>query len=152
MFARRGDLVALAAGVEATRGLSARTIVGGEARRRIARWRVRFDAAGWRVWWLAEGNGAAARWLATHEGAETLGGAVLIATAPVSPELLRMVKPRLVILRPSDGRGEAAGGVATLPSGEVMTQERSGAVTLEVYPERIEARGFVDGRTVTIRK
>ena len=41
---------------------------------------------------------------------------------------------------------------ASFASSGTMKQEDSGAVTLDVYPRRIVARGFVDGRSVTIKK
>ena len=33
----------------------------------------------------------------------------------------------------------------------IMTAAKSGAITLRIYPVRLEAAGFVDGESVTIR-
>ncbi len=150
-FVRRGDVVPLGPGVDAHVFYPPDDEAGRStsADRALA---LRLDAAGWRVWWLAEGSGAAARWLAAHGDEDTLGGAVLITTAPVAPELWRLMNPRLVILRPPSGRyAMADAGEPLVPAGTIR-QEDSGAVTLEIYPGRIEASGFVDGRKVVLRR
>ncbi len=46
--------------------------------------------------------------------------------------------------RPDAARAESDG--SPLPPSRHIAQEDSGAVTLEVYPDRVEARGFVDGK------
>ncbi len=152
MFARRGDVLPLAFEVSARvlyppDGTSG---AGTAADRALA---LRFEARGWRVWWIAEGGGAACRWLESHEGTDALDGDVLVTTAPVSPEWLRAVKPRLVIVRPPisrRARKEKEEG-APLPPDQTMVQTDSGAVTMEIYADRIEARGFVDGKRITVR-
>ena len=100
MFARRGDVLPLAFEVSArvlyppdgTNG------AGTAADRALA---LRFEARGWRVWWVAEGDGAACRWLMAHEGTDALDGDVLVTTAPVSDEWLRAVET------PAGGRASA---------------------------------------------
>ena len=47
-------------------------------------------------------------------------------------------------------RAERRGG-APLPPDRTLVQEDSGAVTVEIYADRIEARGFVDGKRVTVK-
>ncbi len=153
-FARRGDVLPLSFEVSAhvlyppdgTNG------AGTAADRALA---LRFEARGWRVWWVAAGDGAACRWLLAHADTDTdaLDGDVLVTTAPVSPEWLRAVKPRLVIVRPPVSRRARKGTEegAPLPPDRTIVQEDSGAVTMEIYSDRIEAHGFVDGKRITVR-
>ena len=150
-LARRGDTVPLTLDVKA-RVLYPPESVGGKGGAADRALALRFDAAGWRVWWLAEGDGAAVHWLLAHEGPDTLTGDVLVTTAPVSAEWLRAMNPRLLIVRPPDSHREKKGEGAPLPPDKTFVQENTGAVTLEVYPESLDARGFVDGRKITVRK
>ena len=121
---------------------------------------LRIDAAGWRTLLLNEGDGAAARWLVAHASRETLAGEVLITSGPVSPELLAAVRPRLLVLRPPIVKEAADGRPAVLPEAvfllpanlPVFTQRGSGAVTVLVYSDHLEARGFLDGRRVTLAR
>ena len=113
---------------------------------------LRFEAMGWRVWWLAEGDGAATRWLLQHGGPDALDSDALVTTAPISQEWLQAVHPRLVIVRPPARHQKQEDPGAPLPPETTMTQTDCGAVALRVYPDRLEARGFVDGRQITVRK
>ena len=121
---------------------------------------LRIDAAGWRLLLLNEGNGAAAHWLVAHASREALASEVLITSGVISPDLLSAVHPRLLVLRPSIVK-ETADGKLAAPPGEAFplptslpafTQHDSGAVTLLVYPDHLEARSFVDGRKTKLIK
>ena len=153
-FARHGDLLPLTLGAEA-QVLYPPDGVGGKGKAADRALAMRFETADWRVWWLAEGDGAAVAWLLAHERPDTLGAAVLVTSGAVSADWLRAVQPRLVILRPNSSRADDAPEeiAPILPTAvETIAQSESGAVTLDVYPDRIDARGFVDGRKVTLRK
>ena len=122
---------------------------------------LRLDAAGWRILLLNEGDGAAAHWLLAHESPVALASAVLVTSAPVAPELLAAVRPRLLLLRPAivreatDGKPVVTPPAASSPppiSLPAFDQRESGAVTLLFYPGHLEADGFVDGRKVTLSK
>ena len=45
---------------------------------------------------------------------------------------------------------ETSGALRDLPGVEFIAQEDSGAVNLRVYPDKVEARGFVDGRKIVL--
>ena len=116
---------------------------------------LQIEASGWRVLLLTEGSGAAARWLVSHPPSGGLARPILITAAPVSPDLLAALQPRLLILRPpivketADGLPPSAKEEAPLPAGlPTLVQRDSGAVTLLIYPEHLQATGFVDGRQV----
>ena len=120
---------------------------------------VRIDAAGWRVLLLTESHGAAGEWLLAHEPPGALASEVLVTAGPTIPaSLLAAVRPRLVVLRPPveresrPDRPEFAVPAGVLPTGATFRQTESGAVTLRLYPDRIEAQGFVNGRRVCLLK
>ena len=151
LLAHRGEVIPLALDVNARvlyppEGQSSK---GTAADRALA---LRFEAMGWRVWWLAEGDGAAERWLLQHGGADALDGDVLVTTAPVSEEWLQAVHPRLVVIRPPARRQKKDDPGAPLPTETTMAQTDCGAVTIKVYPDRLEARSFMDGRQIMVRK
>ena len=119
---------------------------------------LRIDAARWRVLLLTEGNGAAARWLPGHTAPADLAADVLVTAAPVDPALLAAVRPKLLVLRAPIVRETASGlppptlEPAPLPTDlPTLVQRESGAVTLLLYPGRLEATGFLDGRKVVLR-
>ena len=118
---------------------------------------LRIDAAGWRTLLLTESDGAAAGWLLAHGPPGALASDVLVTAGPTIPAaLLAAVRPRLVVLRPPVERESKTGhdlspdGV--LPVNATLRQTESGAVTLHLYPGRIEAQGFVDGRRITLAR
>lgn len=119
---------------------------------------LRVDAAGWRVLWLPEGDGAAEEWLLAHESSEALASEVIVAAGPAIPApLLAVVRPRLVVLRPprerkASERAMVPTTAGNLPEATTFRQAESGAVTLSFYSDRIEAQGFVDGRCVLLRR
>lgn len=120
---------------------------------------LQIEASGWQVLLLTEGSGAAARWLSSHPASNSLPDTVLVTAAPVSPELLAMVRPRLLILRPPIVK-ETANGLpfpAAVPSPlppdlPTLVQRDSGAVTLLICPGQLQATGFVDGRQILLRR
>ncbi len=155
---RRGDKIFFSQGVEAD-VLYPPDDLPGRVRAAADRALVlRIHAAGWRMLLLTEGDGAAGAWLLAHETPGTLSSEVLITAGPAIPEdLLTAVQPRLVLLRPPvarESKQERAGSAssAVLPAATTFRQIESGAVTLRLYPDRIEAQGFVDGRRVTLKK
>ena len=82
----------------------------------------------------------------------------MTAGTTIPATLLAAVRPRLVVLRPpveresKPTRENRSSPDGELPSNMTFRQTESGAVTLRFYPERIEARGFVDGRSVVVEK
>jgi competence protein ComEC len=75
----------------------------------------------------------------------------LFATA----EFLAAVQPRAIILAPADpfrdGRDEPALRARLAATGaEIFDQEECGAVTITFHPDRVEMRGFLDDRSVTL--
>ncbi len=108
----------------------------------------------WRALLLPDAtDGRAARWLAAHETPEALRSAVLVTDAPVAAEFVRAVGVRLVVVRSGQEEDDApvkAIVLPTLPGVECIAQEDSGAVNLRVYPDKVEARGFVDGRKIVL--
>ena len=161
VFLKRGDTLPLADGSSAAILYPPGDLSGKfrtAADRALA---LRIDTAGWRILLLNEGDGAAAHWLLTHERLEPLASTVLITSAPVTPELLAAVHPRLLLLRPAivkeatDDKPAAGPPIAAPPLPKdlpTFNQRASGAVTLLLYPDRLEASGFVDGRTLTISR
>ena len=155
---RRGDKIFFAPGVEAD-VLYPPDDLPGRVRAAADRALVlRIQAAGWRMLLLTEGDGAAGAWLLAHESPGTLSGEVLITAGPAIPaDLLTAVQPRLVLLRPpiaresKQARAESASPAALLAA-TTFRQIESGAVTLRLYPDRIEARGFVDHRRVVLHR
>ena len=157
-FLHRGDLLPLGNGAQAAVLYPPGDLSGKfrtAADRALA---LRIDAAGWRILLLDEGNGAAAHWLLAHENSAALAGAILVTSAPVAPELLAAVHPRLLVLRPTVVKEATDRPVspppvapAALPvSLPTLDQRESGAVTLLLYPDHLQATGYVDGRSVTL--
>lgn len=120
---------------------------------------------------LLTGNAGrdAERWLlARAPSADAVAADVLVLGTHVhgdtgSPEFLRAVAPRLVVVQTDPERSGVPGHatppltdaeLATALPGERLPQtlrtERDGAVTLRLWPDRVEARGFVGGRMVTL--
>ena len=108
----------------------------------------------WRVLLLPDGTGGrAAAWLRAHETPEALHSAVLVADAPVAEDFVRAVGARLVVVRSRREEDDAPAGPVLLPDVAgvaFIAQESSGAVNVRVYPGKVEARGFMDGREVTL--
>lgn len=158
-FCRRGDVLPLGDGVRGTVLYPPDDLSGrfrSAADRALV---VQVEAAGWRVLLLTEGNGAAARWLTTQLPAGTLASEVLVTAGAVSPDLLAAVHPRLVVLRApvvkeaADSKPAPPVEVPALPPTlPVFAQHDSGAVTLLIYPDHLEAEGFVDRHKVRLRK
>ena len=65
----------------------------------------------------------------------------LISDEPPTAGWLRAVGPAWVLLRDGGARDDSrpSEGAGT------FTQSRRGALTLSIYPTRLEARGFLDG-------
>ncbi len=155
----RGDKVLFSPGVEAEVLYPPDDLPGrvrAAADRALA---LQIHAAGWRVLLLPEGRGAAGAWLLAHEPPGALASEVLITAGPAIPaDLLAAVQPRLVLLRPPVAReskrerGAFTAPEAALPTATTLRQTESGAVALRLYPDRIEAQGFVDGRRVALRQ
>ena len=157
---RRGDAVDLAPGVRA------RVLyppddpppgapVTAASRALVLQVCVADDRGGeWRVLLLPDGTeGRAAAWLRANETPEALRSAVLVADAPVSAGFVRAASARLVVVRSRGGDEDTPAGALLLPDVpgvEFIAQDSSGAVNLRVYPDRVEARGFLDGRRVTL--
>ncbi len=156
---RRGDKVLFSPGVEAEI-LYPPDDLPGRVRAAADRALVlRIRAAGWRVLLLTESDNAAGAWLLAHEPPGALSSEVLITAGPTIPaDLLAAVKPRLVVLRPpveresKQGQDRSHAPTGALPADTTFRQIESGAVTLRLYPDRIEAQSFVDGRRVMLRK
>ena len=108
----------------------------------------------WRALLLPDAaDGRAARWLAAHETPEALRSAVLVTEAPVTAEFVRAVGARLVVVRSRREENDVpvkAVALPDLPGVEFIAQEDSGAVNLRIYPDKVEARGFVDGRKIVL--
>ena len=116
-------------------------------------------AAGWRVLLLAESDGAARAWLLSHGSPDALASDALITAGPTIPaDLLAAVRPRLVVLRPPAERESKPGQDHPSPAGEnlpaetTLRQTESGAVSIQFYPDRMEARGFVGGRRIVVKR
>ncbi len=110
----------------------------------------------WCVLLLPDGaDGRAAGWLMANETPEALQSAVLVADAPVTADFVRAVGARLVVVRSWQEEDDAPVrtiALPTLPGVTYLVQQDSGAVNLRVYPDRVEARGFVDGRKIVVPK
>ena len=108
----------------------------------------------WRVLLLPDDtDGRAAKWLLEHEAPAALRSAVLVADAPATARFARAVGARLVVVRSRREESDAPAGPVVMPTPqgvECIAQESSGAVDLRVYPDRVEARGFVDGRKIVL--
>ena len=108
----------------------------------------------WRALLLPDAtDGRAALWLAAHEMPEALRSAVLVTDAPVAAEFVRAVGARLVVVRSRQEEDDAPVRPLVLPvvpGVEFIAQEDSGAVNLRIYPDKLEARGFVDGRKIVL--
>ena len=155
---RRGDRIVFSSGVAATALYPPDDLPGrlrAAADRALA---LRIDAAGWRVLWLPEGDGAAGQWLLTNESPGALASDVIVTAGPTIPAaLLAAVRPRLVVLRaPVERKAPRAGVIAadagSLPEATTFRQTESGAVAVRFYPDRIEAQGFVDDRRMILTK
>ena len=113
------------------------------------------DAGGeWRILLLPDGtDGRAAAWLMANEKPAALRSAVLVADAPLAAGFVRAVGARLVVVRSRREEDDAPApplALPDLPGVELIAQEDSGAVNLRVYPGKVEARGFMDGREVVL--
>lgn len=156
---RRGDSVSFTPGIEA-HVLYPPNDLPGRVRAAADRALVlQIRAAGWRVLLLTEGDSAAGAWLLAHEPPVGLVSEVLVTAGPTIPaDLLAAVRPRLVVLRPPVAREPKSGQARVnvpegiLPAAATFRQIESGAVTLRLYPDRIEAQGFVDGRKVVLQR
>lgn len=98
-------------------------------------------------------DGRVALWLMANETAEALQSTVLVVDAPVTAAFVQAVGARLVVVRSRQEEADApvrAIMLPTLPGVEFIAQEDSGAVNLRVYPDKVEVRGFVDGRKVIL--
>lgn len=117
---------------------------------------LQLRAADWRVLFLGDSGPASLKWLAQHETPETLhSDVVIIGTAAeglsASPELARAIAPRLIVQEaPRKAGGEKMDDRQWPASAEVLSAAKSGAITLRIYPRKIEAGGFVDGASVTL--
>lgn len=102
---------------------------------------LQLRADGWRILLLADAGEDVQRWLVAHVPAGELlsDGIVTGAAGPAEPEFLRVVHPKLVVSQAVDA----------LP-GTIGTREH-GAVSLQMWPGRLEASGFVDGWRRTLR-
>ena len=117
---------------------------------------LQLRAADWRVLFLGDSGPAPLRWLSQHETPQTLRSDVLIIgtaaeSLEASPELVRAIAPRLIVQEAPRGTGgEGAEERAWPASAKVLSADRSGAITLRIYPRRVEASGFVDQASVTL--
>ncbi len=150
---RRGDRLVFAPGVAAAVLYPPDDLPGRlrtAADRALA---LQIHADQWRILLLAEGDGVAGAWLLAHESPGAMVSEVLVTAGPTVPAaLLAAVRPRLVVLRPPVERGLPAALETALPTETTLRQTESGAVTLRFYPDRIEARGFIDHRQVIISR
>ena len=142
-FCRRGETVALGPGVWARVLSPAADPVKGQSSAVARALVLRIEAAGWRVLFLPDGGrGPAAGSLLASAAPDELRCDVLVSADPPTEGWLRAAGPAWVLrqdggVRQNNRPDEAA---------TTFTQSRSGAITLSVYPARLEARGFVDGR------
>ena len=115
---------------------------------------LQLRAAGWRVLFLGDGGTNTAQWLSEQEAPETLRCDILVAGSSMeslkaAPDFLRAVAPRLVVQEAPKKAG--FGAVASLPM-PVISAVMSGAIRLRLYPQRVEATGFVDGKSIIISR
>ncbi len=120
---------------------------------------LQIEASGWRILMLTEGSGAAAQWLTSHASSSTLPSAVLVTSGPIAPDLLAAVRPRLVVVRPpiiketTIGKPAPPSDTAPIPATiPTLNQRDTGAVTLLIYPDHLQATGCMDGRQVLLKK
>ena len=116
---------------------------------------LQLRVAGWRILFLGDTGAIPIEWLADNETPETLRSDVLVtgssleATDDVS-DLLDMVAPRLVIQEAPKQTSDAARPAFLPLPGSVLSARKSGAITLRLYEQKIEAAGFVDGTVARV--
>ncbi len=142
--------------VSAQRSAAARAGDGGQPRAGVAGTCLDGQGGEWCVLLLPDGaDGRAAGWLMANETPEALQSAVLIVDAPVTADFVRAVGARLVVVRSWQEEDDAPVRIIalpTLPGVTYLVQQDSGAVNLRIYPDKVEARGFVDGLKTVIPK
>ena len=111
---------------------------------------LQLRVAGWRIMFLGDSGVATARALARDNPAEVLRNDVVVsghgpASREAVPELWGTLSPRLIVLKSGRAQREE-------PGPTVLSASSGGAVTLRFYPDRIEARSFVDDRTYQLRR
>ena len=141
-FCHRGDAIALGRGVWARVLSPPEDLARGQSSAAARALVLRIEAAGWRVLFLPDGGSPAAGALLAGAMPDELRCDVLISASSPTEGWLRALGPAWVLLQDGGGRQEDGppGAAAT------FTQSRSGAITLSLYPTRMEARGFVDGK------
>ena len=124
----------------------------------------RLEAGGWRVLWLGDSDAETHRWLSTHyPPADLRSDVIILGHAPTKhdevahtadveseTEFQESIRPRLLIRqrgRAGEGYKAAAGGVPC----PILSQESAGAVTLRLYPDRLEVNEFLSGKVTTLR-
>ncbi len=136
-FLRRGDGFALGPGVWARVLSPADSPMKGQSSAAARALIVRVDTAGWRVLFLP--GGADETLLASGAADNDFRCDVLISPTSPTPGWLHAAAPGWVLLQ--DG-----GGPPGVPApSNVLSQRQSGALTLSLYPDRLEARGFLEG-------
>ncbi len=110
-------------------------------------------AAGWQVLFLGDSGAATSRWLLEHETPAALRCDILIVGEAAGsladePNLLRAIAPRLVVQETPKEVNEPEWPVPV----KILRATKSGAITLRLYPRKVEANGFVDGASVTLKR
>jgi competence protein ComEC len=120
---------------------------------------VRLEAGRSRVLFLSDSGPAAQSWLIEHAADQILADVLVVGRhrsgIPVSAEFLDAVHPSLIVTTASsypaselpdpawvsmvEGRGE-----------RLLRQDVTGAVRMDIFPDRILAGGFVDGSEILL--